>query len=125
MIAERLKSTLLRIAEMNPSGFAFNPSEGRLTTGGYVVATSMTQGCIGKGGLFRVVKFYLSHRNYYIGGWKNEDGQMQFDASMVYINIEEAIQSALCNGQRAIFNLYTTGQEIMASDYSSYVSIAA
>ena len=77
-----------------------------------------------KGGLFRVVKFYLSHRNYYIGGWKNEDGQMQFDASMVHMNIEEAIQSALCNGQRAIFNLYT-GQEIMASAYSSYVSIAA
>ena len=49
---------------------------------------------------------------------------MLFDASMVYMNIEEAIQSALCNGQRAIFNLYT-GQEIMASDYSSYVSIAA
>ena len=108
---------------MNPSGFTFNPSEGRLyiLTGAW---SSMTQGCIGKGGLFRVVKFYLSHRNYYIGGWKNEDGQMQFDASMVHMNIEEAIQSALCNGQRAIFNLYT-GQEIMASAYSSYVSIAA
>ena len=124
MIAKQLKSTLLRIAEMNPSGFTFNPSIGRFTKRGYVVATSMTQDCIGKSGLFRVVKFYLCHRNYCIGGWRNEDGQMQFDASMVYLNIEEAIQSALCNGQRAIFNLYT-GQKIMASDYSSYVSVAA
>lgn len=118
--AEQIKETIKRVVTMNPNGFTFNPIKNACEKEGYVVATLDTQDCIGKTGLFKVVKYYLSHRDYCIGGWKNEDGTMQFDASMVFDNIDEAIHNAIDNQQRAIFNLYT-GKEIMADEYHSYI----
>ena len=57
-----------------PEGFTFNPFTNRFPSSGYVVASAQTQDCFGKTGLFRVIKFCLTHRNYFVGGWKNEDG---------------------------------------------------
>lgn len=118
---EQLKSKIVSVAEQNPSGFTFNPKRRELVPKGYVVASSCTQDCFGKEGLFRVIKFYLRHLDYCIGGWRNEDGIMQFDASRVYYTIEDAVLAAIDNRQRAFYNLYT-GKEIMACDYGMWVS---
>ena len=121
MITEQIKARVAKIARQMPEGFTFNPFTGNCPSQGYVVASAQTQDCFGKSGLFRVIKFCLAHRNYCVGGWMNEDGSMQYDASMVYCNIQDAIKAARMNGQRAIFNLYT-GRTIMACDYSKYAS---
>lgn len=121
MTTEQLKEMLYKVTEQNPEGFTYSPSRACFLTRGYVVASNETQDCFGKAGIFKVIKFYLKHTDYCIGGWRNEDGTLQFDASKVYQNIHEAISAALANGQRAIYNLYTK-KEIMASDYANYSS---
>ena len=121
MKVENLKQLVLRIAKLNPDGFTFNPEQNRYPHRGYAVATKATQNCIGKAGLFRVVKFCLKHRDYCIGGWKNEDGTLQFDATKIYFSLEEAVKAAVKNQQRALFNLYT-GKEIRACDYNNYLN---
>ena len=119
MIAEHFINMLYKIAKQRPEGFTFNPIKNNFPTNGFAVATDKTQDCIGKVGLVKVIMFYLSNYDYCIGGWRNEDGTMQFDASKVYLNVEDAINAALDNSQRAIFNL-STGEVIMASDYHNY-----
>jgi len=42
---------------------------------------------------------------------------MQYDASMVFYDINEAVAAALENDQRAFYNLYTA-REVMASQYA-------
>ena len=112
---------LYDIARQKPEGFTFNPLTNTFPTKGYVVAASATQDCFGKQGLYRIIKYCLNHAGYCIGGWKNEMGTMQFDASRVFFDIKDAIQAAIENGQRAIFDLYR-GVEIMACDYSLFQS---
>lgn len=121
---EQYKNTIKRIAEQMPEGFTFNPRRNTIQKGGYVVATLDTQNCIGNAGLFRVLKYCSKHPEYCIGGWCNEDGQMQFDASMVFTNITDAIAAAVENQQRAIFNLYT-GMAIPECEYSMYYTCVA
>ncbi len=124
MIIERLKTQIKKIAEQKPSGFTYSPRSNSFPQKGYVVASLKTQDCIGKRGLFRVIKFYIRNQNYCIGGWRNEDGTLQFDASMIYYSIEEAIKAAIDNKQRAIFSL-STGKEIMACDFGNYIRFAS
>lgn len=123
MNIDMLKNKVLEIASQNPVGFTYDILTGRMPQKGYVVAAKDTQDCIGNRGLFQVIKFYLHNLDYCIGGWRNEDGTMQFDASKVYYDLNEAITAAVKNEQRAIFNLYTK-KVIMAGEYSNY-SIAA
>lgn len=115
-----LKNKIQRIAEKNPAGFTYKLKQEVLATKGYVVACAETQDCFGKSGLYQVIKICKRHVNCCIGGWRNEDGAMQYDASVVYYNIEDAIKAAIENNQRAFFNLYT-GCEIMASEYADYL----
>ena len=121
---DQFKNKVFRIAEQRPSGFTFNPWLNSFPVKGYVVASYQTQDCFGKFGLFKVMKFVAKHMDYCIGGWRNENGDFQFDASKVYMNIEEAVEVALANNQRAIFNLYT-GKEIMSCDYGRYTRLLA
>ena len=121
MTMNQFKNMLSRVALQKPEGFTFNPLMNCFPTKGYVVAASETQDCVGVAGLIKVIKFYLKHIDYCIGGWRNEEGIMQYDASKVYMNIDDAISAAVENGQRAIYNLFT-GSVIMASDYHSYSS---
>lgn len=120
MNTKRLMKLMKTIALLNPKGFTFNPSAKRYPRKGYVVASKCTQGCIGRLGLFRVVKFYLKHPDHYIGGWRNEEGSMQYDASKVYYSMEEAVEAAINNKQRAFYNLYTN-REISACDYFHFL----
>lgn len=123
-ILENLKKSIWNIAVRYPNGFTYNAHNGMLLNKGYAVAAAETQDCIGKKGLYKVLKFCLRHPNYYIGGWRNEDGEMQFDASMVYLDMNEAIDAAEMNCQRALYNLYTR-KEIWACDFDKFMHIVA
>lgn len=63
------------------------------------------------------------HPGFCIGGWRNEDGILQFDASRVVYDLPEALSLASKNSQRAIYDL-NNGKAIMANEYNSY-AIAA
>lgn len=117
---EKIKRIVIKIAEQKPEGFTVNPLSQMLSLRGYAVATHETQDCIGKKGLFKVIKFYLRHPGYCIGGWRNEEGVMQYDATMVFHDLDEAIRAASRQNQRAIFNLYT-GRVIPSEDYGMYM----
>ena len=119
---EQYKETLKRVIARRPNGFTFNLRSNSFPNSGYAVASAATQDCIGKSGLFRVLKYCMRHPQYCVGCWVNEDGEMQYDATMIYRDFSSAIAAAIANKQRAIFNLYT-GREIMECDYNS--SIAA
>ena len=121
MNTKQLMKLMKAIAALNPEGFTFSPSSKRFPRKGYVVASRHTQNNIGNIGLFNVVKFYLKHTDYYIGVWRNENDLMQYDASMIYDSLEEAVKAAIANHQRAFYDLYTKN-EIPSSDYYHLLS---
>ena len=122
-IDNALKDKISSIAQAHPDGFTFNLFKGTLQNRGYAVAKKETQDSFGNKGLFNVLKYIKKNPKCCLGVWRNEEGTMQFDASMVYSDIKDAIRSAVENRQRAIFNLYT-GKAIMAEDYSIYLTAA-
>ena len=124
MKINNIKAIISEIANNNPNGFTYNPTANKFQRTGYAVATLQTQDCIGKKGLYKVIKFCMKHPGYCIGGWRNEDGQMQYDATEVFFDRNEALSEAINNKQRAIFNLYT-GCEILASEYTKHLVNAA
>ena len=119
MFINEIRKAISSIANHCHQGFTFDFERGALATSGYVVATEDTQDCFGSAGLLNVISYCIMHPGFCIGGWRNEDGVMQYDASQVVMSIEEAISLAIENGQRAIFNLYTV-REIRAYDYQRY-----
>jgi hypothetical protein len=124
MKIEKIKAIICEIASNHPTGFTYNPVVNTLQKAGYAVATLQTQDCIGKKGLYKVIKFCIKHPGYCIGGWLNEDGQMQYDATEIFLDRNDALSEAINNKQRAIFNLYT-GCEILASEYTKHLVNAA
>lgn len=120
-----LQSRILKIAQQMPDGFTFDLISCRFPTKGFVVASSATQDCFGSEGLANVIAFCLTHNGYCVGGWKNEYGIMQFDASQVILEGEDAVLSAVENRQRAIFSL-DCKKVITSSEYQQYsASLAA
>ena len=124
MKIEKIKAIICEIANNNPTGFTYNPVVNKFQRAGYAVATLQTQDCIGMKGLYKVIKFCIKRPGYCIGGWRNEDGEMQYDATEIFFDRNDALSEAINNKQRAIFNLYT-GCEIMASEYTKYLVNAA
>lgn len=123
MFINEIRKVISNIAERCPQGFTFDFQRGELATSGYVVATEDTQDCFGSVGLLKVISYCAVHPGFCIGGWRNEDGIMQFDASMVVYDLSEALSLASKNCQRAIYDLKSR-KTIMASEYASY-AIAA
>jgi len=117
---ESVKDKIKRVAAQNPAGFTYRIMQNTLATKGYVVACFETQNCFGNAGLYKVIKHCMRNLNCCVGGWRNEDGTMQYDASVIYKDLQEAINAAVYNQQRAIFNLYT-GRVIMANEYELYL----
>jgi fructokinase len=124
MKIENIKAIICEIASNNPNGFTYNLVVNKFQKTGYAVATLQTQDCIGMKGLYKVIKFCIKHPGYCIGGWRNEDGQMQYDATEIFFDRNDALYEAINNKQRAIFNLYT-GREILASEYTKHLVNAA
>ena len=121
MLIEEIRKTICNIAARFPQGFTFDYKKGALANNGYVVATEDTQDC--SIGLLKVIMYCIINPGYCIGGWRNEEGIMQFDASRVVNDLGEALSLAAQHNQRAIFDL-NSGRTIMADEYATY-AIAA
>lgn len=91
-------------SKKNPAGFTVNADLQTITTG-YAVAVRETQGSFGRDGLQRVVEYAETH-NTAIGGWRDTaTGLYYFDAIVVILDREEAIQTGKANGQIAIYDI--------------------
>ena len=105
-VIERVKA----IAAENPYGFTLSVPTCEPILFGIVVAHLDTQDSFGDEGLLECLVHALENDKV-LGGWKNEDGTMQYDSCKVFTSLSEALAFAKENNQRAIFNL-TTLEEI-------------
>ncbi|MFZ1824734.1 MAG: hypothetical protein WAU21_03980 [Chitinophagales bacterium] len=98
-----LFEALWDIALTNPEGFTVS-LQLEWPTSGYVVAYKETQNSFGENGLRKCLHHAIDH-NGWIGGWKNQDGMLQFDSCMIVAEKEKAINLGNENKQIAIFCL--------------------
>lgn len=104
-----LMEALWDIALTNPNGFTVN-LQFEVPTSGYVVAYKETQNSFGKDGLQKCLNHAIDNKGW-ISGWKNQNGDLQYDSCMVIKDKDEAIKLVIENDQVAIFCL-DTFQEI-------------
>lgn len=104
-----MKQLSIRVWEYslkNPHGFTLNIENFKPIKHGIVVAYLETQDCFEFDGLIKCIEHSLKHQKM-VGGWINEDNELQFDSVRVFKNSElkKAIEFAKRNKQRAIFDL--------------------
>ncbi len=97
---------ILKIAEQNPEGFTIYLPSMEFVKHGWVIANKETQDKFGRKGLIEVVEFAMNH-NRIVGGYRNKDGEFQFDASIVEPDRQVAISLMLIHHQDCIYNLET------------------
>ncbi len=99
------------IALENPEGFTVHVTTLNLVTKGIVVAHQATQNEFGLGGLQNCIKHALYNYGY-VGGWRNPEGQMQYDSVRIFTDLRKAIKWGRKQKQYAIFDL-DNGWEII------------
>ena len=106
--------TLLQIKTIsmeNPEGFTLWVPTLELIKTGIAVGHKATQNQFGIGGLETVVKHALYNYGY-IGGWKNQKGEMQYDSVRMFTDLRAAVKWGRKQGQYSIFDL-DNGWEIV------------
>lgn len=107
-------SNIAAIAALNPEGFTFNAATLQPVTTGYAVALKKTQNSFGAEGLAKVANVIeklqasgnLDGRTLAFGGWyDSESGLYYYDATVIFLDREEAIEAGRANEQIAIFDL--------------------
>ncbi len=107
----RLVMAIEMIAIENPEGFTVHVTTLNLVTKGIVVAHLETQNNFGRGGLETCIKHALFNYGY-VGGWRNQKGQMQYDSVRIFTDLRKAIKWGRKQKQYAIFDL-DNGWEII------------
>lgn len=97
---------ILKIANENKEGFTLYLPSLEFVKKGWVIANMHTQNQYGVEGLKFVYEFAMSH-NRILGGYKNEKGVFQWDASIVEPNTQLAISLMRLHNQDCIYNLET------------------
>ena len=92
------------LSKKHPNGFTYHLKERRMIITGFIAAFLETQDSLGNDGLEKCLEHAKSHENL-IGGWKNENGEMQFDSCKRFTDREEAIRFARENKQRYLIDL--------------------
>ncbi len=100
---DNLKTKITEIAKANPDGFTIYLPSLEFVKKGWVIANANTQN---QYSLDFVLDFAMNH-NRIIGGYKNENGVFQYDASIVEPNRNLAISLMLLHNQDCIYNLET------------------
>lgn len=95
-----------KIAEANKEGFTIYLPSLEPVKNGWVIANIATQNRVGIKGLEFVIEFALNH-NRIVGGYLNQSGVFQFDASIVEPNELLAIELMKLHKQDCIYNLET------------------
>ncbi len=100
------------ISMLNPEGFTVDKNTLEPIKNGYAIGVIETQDSFDFFGLTQVIEFSENNRFIdAIGGWKNKDGVMQYDAVIIVDDEQIAAEIGYRNKQKAIFNL-NTGKEI-------------
>lgn len=107
-------STLAVIAAQNPEGYTVDAATLQPVTTGYAVALMKTQNSFGAEGLAKVANVIeelqasgnLNDRTLAFGGWyDSESGLYYHDATVIFQDREEALETGRANEQIAIFDL--------------------
>lgn len=107
-------SSVSAIAAMSPEGFTVNAANLQPVTSGYAVALKRTQNSFGAEGLAKVANVIeelqasgnLNGRTLAFGGWyDSESGLYYYDATVIFEDRAEAIETGRANEQIAIFDL--------------------
>lgn len=104
---QELEKKILEIANKNTMGFTIYVPSCEFVKFGWVIANVGTQNNYGITGLRNVLEYAMKH-NRIIGGYKNEKGVFQWDASIVEPNKQLAISLMILHNQDCIFNLETS-----------------
>lgn len=111
MLYDDLMYAVEAIALEHPEGFTLNFSRMEFITSGIAVAYEATQDSYQRAGLYHCIQFAVYH-GCTIGGWRNENGEMQYDAVRIFHDLRKAIKFARQQKQRAIFDI-DNGWEII------------
>lgn len=105
-----LVKAILEIARENPEGFTVEIPSLEHVKEGIPVGYEATQDSFTAEDVESVVRHAMNHENI-VGGWLNEEGEFQFDSCKIFFDLEEALEFAKRNNQRAIFDI-TNSREI-------------
>ena len=93
------------ITRLNPEGFTCD-LKGNEIKDGYAVGIAETSDCVGKSGLMKVLR--SSYKRFMqVGGWLDKStGVFYYDSIRIYDNPKQAIDFAIANNQKVIYDLY-------------------
>ncbi len=100
---ENLIEKLKEIAKENPAGFTVYLKDLSFVKEGWSVALKETQNSFGDEGLKKVIAV-ASEKTGIVGGW-NEQGELWWDAVMIFDNEADATKAGMENEQIAIFHI--------------------
>jgi len=100
---ETLVDKVWDVAENNPNGFTISLNF-EMPKKGFVVAYKETQNSFGKEGLERCLKHSIQNKGF-VGGWRNQKNQLQFDSVAIIDDINEAIDLGRAQNQISIWYL--------------------
>ncbi len=110
MIIDRLVELVMALAKNNPSGFTCDLNLDKPMTG-FVVAYAATQDSHGAAGLKACILHAIDNE-FFVGGWLNPDGRLQFDSVMILDSLDEAIDFGRQQQQHSIWYI-DKGVEIL------------
>lgn len=100
---ETLVEQFWELAKNNPDGFTFS-LELETPTAGYCVAFKATQDSFGKEGLKKCLNHAIDNAGF-VGGWRNPQGELQFDSVAILSDKAKAIEAGRKEAQYSIFDL--------------------
>jgi len=111
MLYDRLMYAIEAIALENPDGFTVRVATLELVTTGIAVAYEATQNCYQRSGLYVAIQHAVFNAGY-VGGWRNERGEMQYDSIRMFQDLRAAVKWGRKQKQIAIFDI-DNGWEII------------
>lgn len=108
---DTLVAQIEQIAFENPYGFTIRIPTLEMVVTGIAVAHLETQHCYQRAGLYVAINHAI-HNYGYLGGWKNEAGEMQYDSIRMFHSLPLAIKWGRKQKQRAVFDI-DNGWEII------------
>lgn len=112
MLYDDLVKAIELIAIEHPDGFTVDLRNLELARKGIAVGFAATQNCYGFGGLYRCVE-HAFFEGGFVGGWRNQDGRMQYDSIRLFESLPEAIAFGRKQNQIAIYDLENAWEIIL------------
>jgi len=111
MLYDDLMYAIEAIAHEHPDGFTIKVTTLELVTSGIAVAYKATQNSYQRSGLYTCIQ-HAFYNDGYIGGWRNQNGEMQYDSIRMFKDLRKAVKWGRKQDQIAIFDI-DNGWEIV------------